>query len=449
MTTDPKPAPISPYIAGGPIREPHNFFGREEQLRTIFGRLSQGGSTSLVGQRRSGKTSILYQLITEAAQVAQGFDPDGFVFVYLDPQLGILEPLEFYGELIETLARQVPSLAHERGSAVSRRRALSVIRQLQPRRLVLLIDEFERLIGNDNFPMDFFSFLRGLSQDYVCLVTTTARRLCDCFWGEFKGSPLDNVFSTEYLGSWTEPEFDHFLAETSKRCGAPMLSYKDQISGLAGRFPVYVQMACSLYFEAWRQRGKVASQDQIAIKREFTEANWPYFERIWSKYLEPEERAALSALARGDTVLDDSLRGSLRQKGYVVDGRIFSSALADFVARQEPETLKVEHKEPLPDTIRVDEKAGDVWVSGKRIPPLTNLEYKLLLCLYHNANCICDKYDIVEAVWTGDYMEKVDDSRIAKLVSRLRERLEPDPDTPCYVITVHGRGYKLSLEESA
>ena len=79
--------------------------------------------------------------------------------------------------------------------------------------------------------------------------------------------------------------------------------------------------------------------------------------------------------------------------------------------------------------------------------PLTNLEYKLLCCLYDNANRICDKYDIVKAVWSGDYIAQVDDSRIAKLVSRLRKRVEPDPAHPRYIVTVHGRGYRLVTEE--
>jgi two-component system response regulator RegX3 len=82
-------------------------------------------------------------------------------------------------------------------------------------------------------------------------------------------------------------------------------------------------------------------------------------------------------------------------------------------------------------------------VDGARKPPLTNLEYQLLLCLYDNTDCICDKYDIVENVWGGSYIEDVDDSRIAKLVSRLREAVEPNPANPRYIITVHGRGYKL------
>ncbi len=37
----------------------------------------------------------------------------------------------------------------------------------------------------------------------------------------------------------------------------------------------------------------------------------------------------------------------------------------------------------------------------------------------------------------------MDDARIEKLVSRLREKLEPNPVEPKYVMTVRGRGYKL------
>ena len=34
--------------------------------------------------------------------------------------------------------------------------------------------------------------------------------------------------------------------------------------------------------------------------------------------------------------------------------------------------------------------------------------------------------------------------RIEKLVSRLRHKIEPNPEEPRYLITVRGRGYKLA-----
>ncbi len=56
---------------------------------------------------------------------------------------------------------------------------------------------------------------------------------------------------------------------------------------------------------------------------------------------------------------------------------------------------------------------------------------------------ICDKYQVVEAVWGEEYIEEVDDARIEKLVSRLRQKIELEPSNPRYLVTVRGRGYKL------
>jgi len=82
-------------------------------------------------------------------------------------------------------------------------------------------------------------------------------------------------------------------------------------------------------------------------------------------------------------------------------------------------------------------------VDGKLAPVLTELEYKLLLVLYGSLGKICDKYKVVESVWGESYIDEVDDARIEKLVSRLREKIEPTPEQPKYLITVRGRGYKL------
>ncbi|OQY43123.1 MAG: hypothetical protein B6242_15355 [Anaerolineaceae bacterium 4572_78] len=56
----------SPFIAGPPITHPKQFFGRDEQLRVIFGRL-QGmymENTAVIGKKRSGKTSMLHYIQT-------------------------------------------------------------------------------------------------------------------------------------------------------------------------------------------------------------------------------------------------------------------------------------------------------------------------------------------------------------------------------------------------
>ena len=47
----------------------------------------------------------------------------------------------------------------------------------------------------------------------------------------------------------------------------------------------------------------------------------------------------------------------------------------------------------------------------------------------------------LETHWIS-YCE-MDDARIEKLISRLRQKIEMDPSNPRYLVTVRGRGYRL------
>ncbi len=55
---------FNPYIAGSPIRSRDMFFGREQLLRDLKGSLAHN-SMMLYGERRIGKTSLLYRLLED------------------------------------------------------------------------------------------------------------------------------------------------------------------------------------------------------------------------------------------------------------------------------------------------------------------------------------------------------------------------------------------------
>ena len=96
---------FNPYIAGSPIRTREMFFGREQLLRDLKGSLAHN-SMLLYGERRIGKTSILYRLLDELPRLEDKkfrFFP---VFVDLE---GTREE-EFFHQLMEGLldALQIP-----------------------------------------------------------------------------------------------------------------------------------------------------------------------------------------------------------------------------------------------------------------------------------------------------------------------------------------------------
>ncbi len=160
--------------------------------------------------------------------------------------------------------------------------------------------------------------------------------------------------------------------------------------------------------------------------------------KIWNQ-LRPEEQNALAVLAsNGDEGLNPLDREHLTAFGLLdSNGRLFSPLFRTFLVRQGAGVQSAEQG------VYVDEDAGEVRVDGVRISVLTDLEYRLMQLLAQRRDRLTTKEMIVESVWNGAYMDRVDDARIEKLVSRLRAKIEPDPLKPRYLLTQRGRGYKL------
>jgi energy-coupling factor transporter ATP-binding protein EcfA2 len=155
--------------------------------------------------------------------------------------------------------------------------------------------------------------------------------------------------------------------------------------------------------------------------------------KLWDP-LSAEEQRALILLERGRAA---KIPRSLVTQGIICEGAIFAELFEGFVRRQ-----GLVHR-PRREGVRVDVESGHVWVDGRLIPPLSELEYRLLLLLYGRLGDICTKDQIAEAVWGTEYMEAVDDARIDKLVSRLRQKVETETADPRHVVTIRGRGYQL------
>ena len=90
--------------------------------------------------------------------------------------------------------------------------------------------------------------------------------------------------------------------------------------------------------------------------------------------------------------------------------------------------------------LRVDSNKRQVFRAGERIR-LTGMEFSLLELLIGRSGEPISRLDILEHVW-GYKPERSSDSRVVDVhISRLRAKLEDDPDQPELILTARGMGY--------
>lgn len=73
---------------------------------------------------------------------------------------------------------------------------------------------------------------------------------------------------------------------------------------------------------------------------------------------------------------------------------------------------------------------------------LTSVEYKLLLILAQNKDIVLSRVQILERLWDVSY-DFVNDNTLTVYIKRLREKIEDNPSSPKYILTVRGLGYKF------
>lgn len=184
------PIEPNPFIVGNPIRNEAMFFGREDDFRYVRTKLegaAQGCVVVLCGERRTGKSSILYQILNRRLG-------DRFIPVFVDLQeMVVSNDREFF----RRVARLTAEAVHLDRSFVEGFRiddkSLNpyhqfvdflddVLARIDDRVLLLLIDEYELLetkADEGRLNPEIFLFLAGLmdNKERLSFVFTGSRRL--------------------------------------------------------------------------------------------------------------------------------------------------------------------------------------------------------------------------------------------------------------------------------
>jgi two-component system, OmpR family, response regulator RegX3 len=90
--------------------------------------------------------------------------------------------------------------------------------------------------------------------------------------------------------------------------------------------------------------------------------------------------------------------------------------------------------------VRMDVDRHVVSVDGEPVA-LPLKEFDLLELLMRNAGRVLTRVQLIDRVWGSDYVG--DTKTLDVHVKRLRAKIEPDPATTKYLVTVRGLGYKL------
>ncbi|MCR4407802.1 MAG: helix-turn-helix domain-containing protein [Anaerolineae bacterium] len=442
-------------------------FIRAREIAYVMDCITDGACCSIVGVSNVGKSDLLRAVYS--AEVREHFLPDTkqYVFIHIDFNLMVALTEQGFYELIlrSTLAElkslQVPSALLEQAETfyhqvvnpntpflvpLSFNECMLALGEGLRRRIVFLCDEFDEAF--QEIDARVFLNLRALRDRFaerLLYVVCTEKQL-----GESRREPEVAEFCemfahrTLFLGMLNAADARRALRGFAQGEGF-QFSAEDEnfILTQAGGHPGLLRAVGHVL----AQVGGDPPDYRLVRERLDSDHNVRgECAKLWNDLTPMEQETLIALVDRGQAGLESwpsDVGQALERKGIVVPGkggqwRVFGAQFEGFAHRQK----RVKAKKG-PSGVWVDVDAGDVWVDGELVPTLTDLEYRLLLLLYGRLNKICDKYQIVEAVWGEDYIDEVDDARIDKLVSRLRQKIEPNPNEPRYLITVRGRGYKL------
>ncbi len=292
----------NPYLSRVMIEQPSRFYGRQRELGRIFSRIgsSRPQSVSVVGERRIGKSSLLNALTWPEMQERYLTGPGALAFVYIDfQQLPNIQLPDFFDLLIARIAATLPELEatpHDN----QYRRYQNVLEGLREKEtgLVILLDEFDSVTSNPAFGPDFYSFLRSCANNYPVAYITSSKldlqRLCHST--TIADSPFFNIFSNLYLRGFTREEALDLIRNPSENAGLPLQEFVPEILDLGGYFPLYLQIACSVYFD-WSSETGALKSPVAELKEAFLEEATAHFSYFW-EHCNSEKKEILRQLAR-------------------------------------------------------------------------------------------------------------------------------------------------------
>lgn len=358
----------NPYVVGTPLQAGSRlFFGREDVLQFVQDNLAAEHRNNLVliGQRRTGKTSILKQLPVHLG--------DQFVPVYIDGQALGLDPgldqffLSLATEITFALEDRGFHLPLPRGEEFAENPAAKFENGFLPRvgqaiggrHILVLFDEFEELetaVRRGRIDPAIFPYLRHLMQHTANLSiifcgTHRLEELAADYW-----NVLFNISLYRQVGFLERGEALRLIQEPVAGFG---LGYDDlaldKMWRVTAGHPYFLQLMChSLVNRHNRlQKSYMTIADVNAALEEILNAGEAHFIYLWQE-ASPPERLVLTALSHMMPIT-----------GHATPGEIMDYLEARGAVLMRPQVEQSLHNLTLRDIIQVvgdgDRLAGRLY----------------------------------------------------------------------------------------
>ncbi|MFY9224536.1 MAG: two-component regulator propeller domain-containing protein [Blastocatellia bacterium] len=328
------PIEPNPYIVGNPIRSPAMFFGREDDFNYLKIKLegaAQGGIVLvLCGERRAGKSSILYQVLN-------GRLGESFIPVFIDLQeMVVSNEHEFFGRIARLIGEAVaqaddPSFLEQNFSTKEihnfrfsdpTKNAYhlfldfldKILLEIGERRLILLMDEYELLetkVEDKKLSKEIFTFFASLidNHDRLSFVFTGSRRLEERerkYWREFLRHSLFRKVT--FL---SERDSKRLISEPVKDKIVFGRGVQDAIYRLTSGQPFYTQYICQSIVDYLNEakRNYLLKSDLSQVIDEIVDNPLPQMIYFWDGFSD-DEKLVMSLLAEVLTFDNDSATAS-------------------------------------------------------------------------------------------------------------------------------------------
>jgi hypothetical protein len=298
-------------------------------VRRIFSRIGadRPQSVAVIGGKKSGKTSLLACISDDDGKMRMLPEGERFLFARMGARG---ETFRDPGAFLAALLALLPACDGDRGNRYEAVRGRIDSLHAAGRRVIVFLDDFHFITTNPLFPLEFFSFLRSMANNYnLAYVTTSILELQKlCAVKDVQESPFFNIFTNLHLGMLsTEDARTLFLRLTSL---GEVLA--DRVTGWCGGSPYLIKCAAARLL----QERSPETLDVDGLEHILPPVVEPYFAQIVAP-LPPSAYKPLLAVSKGKAPDPSNVHylDPLIKQGFLVEEgegiSCFSPAFARFL----------------------------------------------------------------------------------------------------------------------